>query len=317
MATVFVSIVVPAYNDENKIENCIDSLKRLDYPGDRYEIIVVDNNSRDNTAAVIKRHPVTYLLEDEIQTSYAARNRGVREAKGDIVAFTDSDCVADTLWIANGVKAFGNRKIGGVGGQVKPYKPVNYIERYQAQKDVFGQDRHLSRSRLLQREGKIVTCNAFYRRDVFEKIGPFNPTLVSGGDYDFSLRVQKQTDYALQYEPDAIVYHQHRSSLVQFWKQYYKYGLGRIYLAKNHKQEEFSKRIRYGYAKQIYWYLKTIPPGQNNDPDPASAEPGVGKDGSIQKLQETFLLTVAKLAFFCGSAASAVKNRTPYFDTIF
>jgi hypothetical protein len=104
---------------------------------------------------------------------------------------------------------------------------------------------------------------------------------------------------------------------VNFWKQYYKYGLGRIYLAKIHKQEEFSKRIRYGYARQIYWYLKTLPPGQNNDPNPASAESGVGKESGIQKLQETFLLTVAKLAFFCGSASSAHKNRTPYFDTIF
>jgi GT2 family glycosyltransferase len=129
---------------------------------------------------------------------------GIKTAEGEILAFTDADCIADENWILNGVKLFVNRHIGGVGGKVNAYRPSNYIERYQAKKDVFGQDRHLSRRRLLQREGKIVTCNAFYRRDVFEKIGLFNPTLVSGGDYDFSLRVQKETDYTLQYAPTLL-----------------------------------------------------------------------------------------------------------------
>jgi glycosyltransferase involved in cell wall biosynthesis len=317
MKTPFISIVVPAYNDEKKIENCINSLKQQDYPKARYEIIVVDNNSKDKTAEVIKRHQVIYLLEDEIQTSYAARNTGIKAACGDIIAFTDSDCVADAHWIANGVKSFKNRIIGGVGGQVKAYKPSNYIERYQARKDVFGQEKHLSESKLLQREGKIVTCNAFYRKDVFKKVGLFEPSLVSGGDHDFSLRAQKETDYTLQYAHDAIVYHQHRSSLVQFWKQYYKYGLGRIHMAKNHKTDEFSKRIRYGYARQIYWYMKTFLPEIKDSLNLVSVAKGPNKVDHIQQVQENFLLTVAKLAFFCGSATSAYQNRTPYFDTIF
>ena len=256
----FVSIVVPAYNDENNIENCINSLKRQNYPKDRYEIIVVDNNSKDNTAEVIKRHKVIYLLEDEIQTSYAARNRGIRESKGDIIAFTDSDCVADTQWIANGVKAFKNKKIGGVGGRVKAFRPQNYIEVYQARKDVFGQEKFLRRKNILQKIGKIMTCNAFYRKDVFKEVGYFESRLASGGDHDFSLRVQKENEYILRYEPYAVVYHKHRTTLKKFWGQYYKYGLGRIYLAKKHKTEEFSKRIKYGYFRQLYWYLKTISP---------------------------------------------------------
>ena len=111
----------------------------------------------------------------------------------------------------------------------------------------------------------------------------FEPTLVSGGDHDFSLRVQKETDYTLQYAPDAIVYHQHRTSLVQFWKQYYKYGLGRIYLAKKHKKKEFSKRIRYGYAKQIYWYLKTLLPEIKETPNLASGGNNPNKDGQGTK----------------------------------
>ena len=317
MAIPFVSIIVPVYNGADYIENCIASLLRLKYPKEKYEVIVVDNNSTDPTAAVIKKYAVKYALEDRVQTSYAARNTGIKAARGEIIAFTDADCIADENWVKNGVKTFEIRHVGGVGGQVKPYKPRNYIERYQAGKDVFGQARHLSRENLLQRNGKIVTCNAFYRKDVFKKVGLFEPSLVSGGDHDFSLRTQKKTNYTLQYAPDAIVYHQHRTSLVQFWKQYYKYGLGRIYMAKNHKKDEFSKRIRYGYARQIYWYMKTLLPELKEILTLVSVAKHPNNEDQLQNFQDNFLLSVSKMAYFCGQAASAYKNRTPYFDTIF
>ncbi len=128
----FVSIIVPVYNGALYIENCIGSLLGLNYPKEKYEVIIVDNNSTDNTADIIKKFAVIYALEDHTQTSYAARNKGIQTARGSIMAFTDADCIADEYWILNGVKPFENRLVGGVGGKVKAYKPRNYIERYQA-----------------------------------------------------------------------------------------------------------------------------------------------------------------------------------------
>jgi cellulose synthase/poly-beta-1,6-N-acetylglucosamine synthase-like glycosyltransferase len=313
----FVSIVVPVYNSAPYIENCIDSLLRLNYPKENYEVIMVDNNSTDLTATTIKKYPVVYALQDRVQTSYAARNTGIKMAKGEILAFTDADCIADEQWILNGVKPFANNRIGGVGGQVKAFKPRNYIERFQDRKNVFGQEKHLDQKSLSQRIGKIVTCNAFYRRDVFAAVGLFARDLVSGGDHDLSLRVQKETNYTLQYAPDAIVYHQHRTSLVQFWKQYYKYGLGRIYLAEKHKKDEFSKRIRLGYSRQIYWYLKTLSPEIKEIFKIGFTKKNELKETKVQLLGGHFLMAVSKLAYLCGMASSAYKNKVPYFDTIF
>jgi cellulose synthase/poly-beta-1,6-N-acetylglucosamine synthase-like glycosyltransferase len=317
MVEPFVSIIVPTYNDENHIENCINSLKQQDYPKDRYEIIVVDNNSTDNTAEVIRRHQIIYVLEDEIQTSYAARNRGLLKSKGDIIAFTDSDCIADAQWLANGVKAFKNCKIGGIGGQVQAYKPVNFIEVYQAQKDVLGQEKFLGEENKLKRNGRILTCNAFYKKEIFEKIGLFEPSLVSGGDYDFSLRVQKNTEYLLQYEPNAIIYHKHRTTLKNFWKQYYKYGLGRIYLAKTYKNDLFSKRLEYGYLRQIYWYSRVIWKDIWDAVGLIVSSSNNCEKNRKNRLQEKFLEITSKVAFLFGQVVSSLKNRTPYFDTIF
>jgi len=317
MNTPFVSIVVPAYNDQKNIEVCINSLKKQDYPKDGYEIIVVDNNSKDNTAEVIKKQQVIYILEDKIQTSYAARNRGIRESRGDILAFTDSDCIADKKWITSGVAALKNKKIGGVGGKVVAFNPVNYIEIYQAEKDIFGQEKFLRETNRLKRNGRIVTCNAFYKKELFKKVGLFEPALISGGDHDFSIRVQKDTDYLLQYEPKAIIYHKHRTNLKSFWKQYYKYGLGRIYLAKAHKNDQFLKNIEYGYLRQIYWYSKNVWQDVKDAVDLIVTPNTYCGKKKYKKLQQKFLDVTSKTAYLLGQIESSFRHRTPYFDTIF
>ena len=170
----------------------------------------------------------------------------------------------------------------------------------------------------MQRNGKIVTCNAFYRKDVFKKVGLFEQSLVSGGDHDFSLRAQKETDYTLQYAPDAIVYHQHRSSLVQFWKQYYKYGLGRIYLAQHHKKDEFREENSIRVCQTNILVSENVSCRNKRNPQAWTMPLKIPDNKEkLQKLQDNFLLSVSKLAYFCGLSVSSYKNKIPYFDTIF
>lgn len=104
-------MVIPVYNAEKTIDECVQSLLALDYPQDKLEIITVDNNSTDNTKEILLSYPIIYLLEKK-KVSYAARNLGIRNAKGEIIAFTDSDCVVDAQWLSNIIPAFDNPRVG-------------------------------------------------------------------------------------------------------------------------------------------------------------------------------------------------------------
>jgi len=95
-----ISIVIPVYNGEKYIERCIRSLLGQDYPSCAYEILVVDNNSSDNTCRLVERHPRVSLLKESEQGSYAARNLGIAHAKGEVIAFTDPDCSPLPDWLS-------------------------------------------------------------------------------------------------------------------------------------------------------------------------------------------------------------------------
>src|SRR4051794_2667993 len=88
------------------IGRCLEAVAAQDYPQEVTEVIVVDNGSTDDTRAVVAAYGVTLLIESEIRTSYAARNRGIRHARGEFVAFLDSDCVAAPEWLSQLVSVF-------------------------------------------------------------------------------------------------------------------------------------------------------------------------------------------------------------------
>jgi glycosyltransferase involved in cell wall biosynthesis len=93
------SVIVPFYNAEPTIERCLRALLEQNYPQDRYEILMIDNNSTDRSAAIVQRYPRIRYLKERKQGSYAARNRGIAAASGAIVAFTDPDCVPRADWL--------------------------------------------------------------------------------------------------------------------------------------------------------------------------------------------------------------------------
>jgi glycosyltransferase involved in cell wall biosynthesis len=244
----FVSIIVPVYNGEKTIAQCIESLLTQSYPKDKYKILVIDNNSKDKTAEIIKSFPVKYLSEKEIQSSYAARNKGIRHAKGKILAFIDADCIASKNWLKNAVEKFKDNSIGCVAGEVKSYKPQNYVENYLASKN----DLSPKFSEYLPYP---KTANAFYRKQVFDKIGLFEEQWVSGGDADIAWRMQLQTKYKVKFAPNAIVYHKHRSNLWSMFKQCLTWGRGNAALHRKYEDKNIMKKQNF---RQKFWTYKTI-----------------------------------------------------------
>jgi glycosyltransferase involved in cell wall biosynthesis len=243
----FVSIIVPVYNGSLTIDALLTSLLALDYPADRCEILIVDNKSTDDTRDRVQRYPVTLLEETEIQSSDAARNRGVEAAKGEILAFTDADCVVEPNWLKRLLANHEEPRWGGFSGNTKAYPSSELSARYCAQAEVLGLsgqkepffqpwgmgERLCSRISVLDWRSHIFlptglinpyTANVAYRQIVFEKIGYFDHKMLNGGDFDLAWRLQTQTDWQIAIVPDAVVYHQHRSNLAGLTAMYRGYG---------------------------------------------------------------------------------------------
>lgn len=216
-----VSVVVPVHNGGATIAACIESLLAQTIGP---EIIVVDNNSTDGTPDIVSRYPVTLLHEGDIQTSYAARNRGIVQARGEIVAMTDADCVAQPDWLEKLIEPFANADVGAVLGVIADSPPQSVIEEFTGLVQPFA---HPDRSGLKS----LITANVAIRRSAFESIGLFDESLPTGGDVDFGWRLQLQTRLKVVDAPSAIVLHRHRDSLSDVFSQFRRYGLSEIVLA--------------------------------------------------------------------------------------
>lgn len=212
----FVSIIIPVFNDTNRLKFCLEALSKQTYPKTRYEIIVIDNGSMANPKDVVDRFDCTRLDYENRRGSYAARNKGVSLTKGEVIAFTDSDCIPQLDWIEKGViRLQSSPGIGIVGGNVvfkfKNKKNPNSFELY-------------DRISYFQQRSNIelhhfsITANLFTLREVFYNVGLFNDKLKSGGDIEWGKRVQNY-GYSSIYAHDTIVFHPARNSLFQLTRK--------------------------------------------------------------------------------------------------
>lgn len=200
----FVSIVVPTLNRKKNLKNCIKSLLNLDYPSSQFEIIVVDNGSTDGTIDLLTREfsRVKVIIEKRRNSCYA-RNAGWKNAKGQIVAYTDDDCIVDRAWLITLVSGFVSGEIGAVGGPLLlTLSPKSVVEKF------FGTpvgDFYRGKEKIFVKE--LITANLAVRNDVFKKTQfDVSLTYTTLEDIDFC-RSLIDTGYKLLYIPDARVYH--------------------------------------------------------------------------------------------------------------
>ncbi len=206
-----ISVIVPVYNDAARLPSCLRALEAQTYPRDRIEILVVDNGSTDQSAAVVADFPHVRLFHEPTPGSYAARNAGLAAATAEVIAFTDSDCIPDPEWLASGVAEL--RRVedcGLVGGAVrvlfrsdaKPTTAELYDHVWQ-----FDQARFVSHGRF------ACTANVFTWARVIADVGPFDSTVKSVGDRDFGNRIAA-AGYRLAFAPHAIVSHPARATVL-------------------------------------------------------------------------------------------------------
>lgn len=226
-----VSIIVPVYNGASTLASCIESLLNQTYPSNLTEIIIIDNNSIDGSDMIIESYPVQLLYERDIQTSYAARNKGINEAAGDILAFTDSDCVVSPDWIDHIVPHFLDPEVGGVIGPILNYESNSLIGKFSKSHNPI---KHSKNKGLIA----AVTANVAYRSALIDKLGCFDELLFTAGDVDLSYRFQIIENKKFVYENNAVVHHKTRESLYGLFQQYTRYGYSEILLATLYRHRE-------------------------------------------------------------------------------
>jgi len=257
-----ISVIIPIYNGESELPDLLDCLKAQTYPRDKVEYLLVDNNSQDNTGQLLAKAqesqiiPLTPLAENQIQSSYAARNRGIRTARHGILAFTDMDCRPSQQWLIELVKPFVDTSIGIVAGEVKALPSENFFEKYSERSNFMNQKYVLEHPFCPYGQ----TANLAVRKVAFQEVGLFRPYLTTGGDADICWRIQRETDWKLTYSPEAIIFHRHRSSLKDLRSQLNRYGTSNRYLHDLHgvdlmKQFKTEDLVR-GLGR---WILKDIP----------------------------------------------------------
>jgi glycosyltransferase involved in cell wall biosynthesis len=217
-----VSVVVPVRDGAATIGPCIESLLAQTYPKNLTEIIVVDNGSTDSTPSVVARYPVTLLFETGLLTSYAARNRGIANATGQVIAFTDADCVATADWLLQLIAPFDDPTVGAVLGAVDDASPASLAEEFAARIRPFA----TPTCRGLK---SLLTANAAIRAQVLRDLGSFDERLPTGGDVDLGWRLQQRSPLRIVESPARVI-HRHRSTFRGVFAQYRRYGLSEVLL---------------------------------------------------------------------------------------
>jgi len=206
---------------------------------------VVDNGSRDATGEVARRFPVSVLTDGRARNSYAARNAGIRRADGEILAFTDADCVPTKGWLRDLVRGSDDGSIGCFAGEIVPYARETAIDRYLADSGQMSQKDLLAYTPL----PRAMTANLAFRREVFRRIGLFDEKSVSGGDSEMLIRMLTRTDWRVRYNGDAVVFHKHRTKWLPFVRQFARYGWGEAWLVSTYA-EQFHPRLTNGLCRE-------------------------------------------------------------------
>lgn len=214
-----VSVVVPVYNAERSLPECINSLLNMDYPADKLEIIFVNNNSTDGSFSTLRKYMGKIIVLNEAkQGASAARNRGIKNARHNIIAFTDADCVADKDWLKNIMASLLKEKsIGAVGGKICSKMPCNSVERY-------GEKIHDHQKAIeFFKPPYLITMNMAVYKDLLLKIGMFDENFLRGQDVELSFRLGA-TGCRFAYEPQAVVFHQNEKTLKGLFREGFIHG---------------------------------------------------------------------------------------------
>lgn len=227
------SIIIPTYERPVQISRCLESITKLDYPKNKFEVIVVDDGSVNPPETLINSYKDKLNIRLFTQKNVGpagARNTGAKKANGKFLAFTDDDCEPDTNWLNAFENEFNRDPEIFLGGYTinsltdNPYSAasqelINYLYSY------YNSDRNNATF--------FASNNIAVRGDLFQDIGGFDVTTLRATAEDREICDRwVYNGHKMTYTTDAVVFHSHDLSLRQYWRQHFNYGRGAYYFRK-------------------------------------------------------------------------------------
>jgi cellulose synthase/poly-beta-1,6-N-acetylglucosamine synthase-like glycosyltransferase len=240
-----VAVVVPAYNEEKVIIQTVASLLACD-PSRQFEIIVVDDGSRDNTYYVAKSafadHPRVRVFTQPNGGKPAALNFGIAQTQAEIVVALDADTVFARDAIALLIRHFADPRVGAVAGNAKVGNRVNLLTRWQALEYITSQNLDRRAFSILNCITVVPGAVGAWRRELIERAGGFDRSTLAE-DADLTIAIRK-LGYAIVYEDEAVALTEAPDTVRGFIKQRYRWMFGTMQAAWKHADALF--RPRYG-----------------------------------------------------------------------
>ena len=252
-----VTVIVPVRNGEQTIQPLLESLQKLDYDRKKVEVIVVDGNSTDKTREIVKKYPVKLVVEEKNGLNLA-RNVGIKCSNGEIVAFTDADCIVPNDWVTKIVENFKDPKVSCVGGSAKALD-TDFVSQY-ADNSIVRLMPNFPKREELEKVKPFFKhpagCNMAFRRKAVEEVGYFDENIQYGFDeVEFADRICR-AGYKMVLDPEVVVWHKHRATLGEFLKQNFQNGKGSgLVLRRNKLKDSVSKWSFLGVIGFISWLL--------------------------------------------------------------
>ena len=242
-----ISVIVPAYNANTTLPRLFDSLSNQTHEDS--EIIVVDDCSTDNTSEIVKAYNCKLIQLTRNHGPAHCRNIGAQNARGDILAFTDSDCRVDIQWLKNIQKHFFQNDTEAIMGRLV-LLPSNFLgDSISALGFPGGGTIGFDKIWKVDQKGftdSISSCNFAIPKDVFWKIGGFDESFpYPGGEDSLFAYHLRRLNYRIKYCPDVLVYHAARDSMKDFLKWQFRRGISSfIFSTKvSNKRKFFSLRV--------------------------------------------------------------------------
>lgn len=301
-----VSVTVPVLNAARTLTVCLAALERLQ-PAPA-EILLVDNGSTDGSLQLLRAFARgraaerAQVLEEPRRGAAAARNAGIRGAKGEVIAFTDADCAPDPAWLRHLTVPFVDPTVGAVAGRVVAAPAASTLELFSALYTLQLPARPARRRHWMPWEGGYPTANFAIRRALAQELEGFDESVgIYGEDYDLCARL-----YALGteivYVPEARVAHQHRTTLAGLLRQAFGFGRSHPYLLRRHARRGLWLEIP---GKAVRWEGCPLPAWL----DLASADKKVLAIGLLGALSPPALFLLPLYAGWLAAAAARRARR--------